>query len=142
MLFMHMRKTKSKSSTTSSGGEGAKKGFQKTVTFLAVYSISTFAASTGRVRGSLSVDPTTEGKLSITEFTAAVISICMILVFGISKWFNPCSKTRGHDSSVDPTLTSQGTSTKSTNVLSKDVNTSERDLETPEGKSNVKKTKG
>jgi hypothetical protein len=94
LLLSHVRKATSGATATSGGGEGAKKGFKKTVLFLLVYSGIVIGASVGRVRGALKVDKATEGKISITEYSAALIPMCVVGIFAFAKWINPFSKQK------------------------------------------------
>jgi hypothetical protein len=116
MLFHHVQKTQSK---TSGGGEGAKKGFQKTVIFLLFYSGLVFAASAGRVRGSFVVDPSSEGKIGISEYAGAVIPVCVVGIFGLSKWFNPFSKAKGKNEIYESARSQETASNKSTHTSNK-----------------------
>jgi hypothetical protein len=92
LLLTHIRKATASNSNSGGGGEGAKKGFRKTVIFLVIYSGIVIAASAGRVKGALQVDPTSEGKIGLTEFSAALIPIAVVGIFASTKWFNPFSK--------------------------------------------------
>ena len=92
VLVGHMRKQKSTGTSASGGNDGVKKGFNKTVSFLGVYSTIVVAASAGRLRNSIKPDPTVEGKMSLTEFSAALIPVFVIGVFSINRWYCPGSK--------------------------------------------------
>jgi hypothetical protein len=91
ILLSHVRKSNSGSTATSGGGEGAKKGFNKTVIFLVLYSGMVIGASAGRVRGALSPSEG-DGNISVTEYSAALIPIAVVGMFAVSKWFNPFAK--------------------------------------------------
>jgi hypothetical protein len=91
ILLSHVKKSNSGSTATSGGGEGAKKGFNKTVIFLGLYSAMVIGASSGRIRGALTPGEG-DANISVTEYSAALIPIAVVGMFAVSKWFNPFAK--------------------------------------------------